>query len=179
MYGSVSEGCHNGARRGISGLTGRHNRARVTPNALSSLSSKEMIVPTSSKQPSRLPTKPRGKQLVKASSPSSQPFLRFYHSKSLRAKTLTVLTNLEKAKDSTKYRDALADIVEELTDSGMEYYFLRPLKLAEAGFFTEQSAKLGMAATTRILASVIHTIVGRMDSSQLLTVCSHIRQLME
>jgi hypothetical protein len=31
MYGSVSEGCPKRERRGISGLTGRHSRARITP----------------------------------------------------------------------------------------------------------------------------------------------------
>jgi hypothetical protein len=143
-----------------------------------------MIVPTSPKRPSKLPAKakppvkPRPKRLVKAP-PSPQPFLRFYHSESLRAKTLAVLTTLEEAKDCTKHRNALADIVAELTDSGMEYYFLRPLKLAKAGFFAEQSASLGMAATTRVLASVIRNIIGHMDNAQLLTVCSYIRQLME
>jgi hypothetical protein len=117
--------------------------------------------------------------LAKASPPSTEPFLRFYHSKSLRAKTLAVLATLEKAKDSTRHRDALADVIVELTESGMEYYFLRPLKLAHAGFFTEQSANLGMAATTRVWASVIRNIIGRMDSPQLLFVCNYIRQLME
>ncbi len=129
--------------------------------------------------PSKLRATPRLKPLLKASPPSSKPFLRFHHSKSLRAKTLGVLTKLEKAKDSTQHRNALADIVVELTDSGMEYYFLRPLKLAKAGFFTEQSANLGMGAATRVLASVIRNIIGRMDGPQLLTVCSHIRQLMK
>ena len=81
---------------------------------------------------------PRVKRVAKASAPSTQPFLRFYHSKSLRTKTLAVLATLEKAKDSTQHRDALADVIGELIDSGMEYYFLRPLKLAKAGFFTEQ-----------------------------------------
>ena len=136
-------------------------------------------MPAASKRPSKLPATARVKRGVNASSPSPQPFLRFYHSESLRAKTLAVLTALEKAKDSTKYRDALADIVVQLTDSGMEYYFLRPLKLAKAGFFVEQSANLGMAATTTVLASVIRNIIGGMDSPQLLTVCSYIRQLME
>jgi hypothetical protein len=119
------------------------------------------------------------KRVAKASSPSPQPFLRFYHLESLRAKTLAVLTTLEKAKDSTRYRDSLADIVVQLTDSGMEYYFLRPLKLAKAGFFVQQSANLGMAATTGVLASVIRNIIGGMASPQLLAVCSYIRQLME
>jgi hypothetical protein len=138
-----------------------------------------MIVPTPSKPPSKRPATARVKRVVKASSPSPQPFLRFYHSESLRAKTLAVLTALEKAKDSTSYRDALADIIVQLTDSGMEYYFLRPLKFAKAGFFVEQSANLGMAATTGVLASVIRSIIGGMDSPQLLAVCSYIRQLME
>ena len=126
-------------------------------------------MPTSSKRPSKLAAPPRVKPLVKASSRPAQPFRRFYHSKSLRAKTLAVLTTLEKAKDSTQHRDALADIVVKLTDSGMEYYFLKPLKLAKADFFVEQSANLGMAAPTRVLASVIRNIIGRMDNPQLLT----------
>ena len=136
-------------------------------------------MPAPSKRPSKPPPTARVKRVVKASSPSPQPFLRFYHSESLRAKTLAVLTTLEKAKDHTKYRGALADVVVQLTDSGMEYYFLRPLKLANVGFFVQQSANLGMSATTGVLASVIRNIIGGMDGPQLLAVCSHIRQLME
>ena len=94
-------------------------------------------------------------------------------------KTLAVLVTLEKAKDRTKYRDDLADVVVELTNSGMDYFFLRPLKIAKAGFFVEQSANLGMGAATRVLASVIRNIIGHMDSPQLLTICGYIRQLME
>jgi hypothetical protein len=138
-----------------------------------------MIVPAPSKRPSKPPATARVKRVVKDSSPSSQPFLRFYHSESLRAKTLAVLTTLEKAKDGTKHRGALADVFVQLTDSRMEYYFLRPLKLAKVGFFVQQSANLGMSATTGVLASVIRNIIGGMDGPQLLAVCSHIRQLME
>jgi hypothetical protein len=60
-------------------------------------------------------------------------FLRFYHSESLRAKTLTVLTAVEKAEDGTRHRDALADIVAELTDSGLHYYFLKPVEACQGG----------------------------------------------
>lgn len=108
-----------------------------------------------------------------------KPFLRFYHSESLRTRTLGVLDQIRKAKDKTQHRDALAEIVVELTDSGMEYFFLRPLKIAKAGFLVEQSANLGMAATTRVLASVIRNIIGRMDNAQLMSVSGSIRQLMK
>ncbi len=136
-------------------------------------------MPTSSKRSPKSKATPRVKRVAKASAPSTQPFLRFYHSKGLRTKTLAVLATLEKAKDSTQHRDALADVIGELIDNGMDYYFLRPLKLAKAGFFTEQTANLGMATATRVLASVIRNIIGRMDSPQLLFVCSYVRQLME
>jgi hypothetical protein len=118
------------------------------------------------------------KPLTKSSLRTAEPSLRFYHSKALRAKTLAVLSSVEHAKD-LQHRDELSDLVVELTNSGMDYYFLRPLRLAKAGFFVEQSAKVGMAATTRVLASVICSIIGRMDKPQLLTVCSYIRGLME
>jgi hypothetical protein len=111
--------------------------------------------------------------------PSDKPFLRFYHADSLRVKTLAVLTTIEQAQDSTRHRAALSDIVLELTDSGMEYYFLRPLKLAKVGFVVEQSAHLGMGGVMRVMTPVIRNIIGHMDKHHLLTVCRHIRQLME
>ena len=139
----------------------------------------EVAVPASPKQPSKPKAAPRVKRSIKTPQPSTKPFLRFYHSEALRAKTLAVLTAIEKAKDGKPHRDALADIVVELTDAGLEYYFMRPLKLAKAGFFTEQSASLGIGAVKRVFGSVIRNVIGRMDSPQLLSVCSSVRQLMK
>ena len=110
--------------------------------------------------------------------PSTHPFLRFYFSDSLHTKTLAVLTTVEQAKDSTRHRNALAGLVTELTNCGMDYYFLRPLRLAKVGFIVEQSANVGMAGVTRLLGSVIYNVIGNMDKSQLAAVCSYIRQLM-
>lgn len=128
------------------------------------------------------PAPKRVKAPVKPARPaakSSEPFLRFYHSAGLREKTLAVLTTLEKAKDSTQHRNALADIVAELTDSGMDYYFMRALKVAKVGFFVEQSANLGLGTTKRVFGSVIRNIIGHMDDPQLRSVCVSIRQLMK
>lgn len=135
-------------------------------------------MPALAKRTSKPKPRARTKPLAKSPSRTVEPFLRFYHSTALRTKTLSVLSSVEKEKD-LQHRDDLADIVVELTNSGMDYYFLRPLKLANAGFFVEQSAKVGMAATTRVLASVICSIIGRMEKPQLLSVCGYIRHLME
>jgi hypothetical protein len=88
-----------------------------------------------------------------------------------------VLDTLEQAHDATAHSDALADLVLALTNSGMDFYFMKPLKLAKAGFIMEQSANLGMAAVQQVMASVIRQIIGRMESPQLLSVCSSIRHL--
>ena len=110
--------------------------------------------------------------------PSTKPFLRFYHSDALRKKTLSVLNDVEGAEELTEHRDALADIVVELTVSGMDSFFMKPLKLAKAGFILEQSANLGMTGVQQVMASVIRQIIGRMDGPQLLSVCGSIRQFM-
>jgi len=124
-------------------------------------------------------SKPLAKRSAKAPAPPAQPFLRFYHSESLRAKTLSVLTTIEKSKDGKPNRDALAGIVVELTDSGLDYYFMRSLKLAKVGFFVEQTANLGLGAAKQVFASVIRNIIGRLDNPQLKSVCGTIRQLMK
>jgi hypothetical protein len=71
----------------------------------------------------------------------------------------------------------VAGLVSELIEAGMDYYFLRPLKLAEVGFVTEQSARLGMSGAVKVISSVSTKIILRMDGNQLLVVASYIRAL--
>ena len=124
--------------------------------------------------------KPPAKRGLKssASAPASKPFLRFHHSEALRKKTLSLLGAIEQAPEATAHRDALASLVVELTQSGLDSYFMEPLKLAKPGFMVEQSASLGMLGVQQVMASVIRQVIGRMDSPQLLSVCGSIRQFM-
>lgn len=132
---------------------------------------------TTAKRAAPTKDKPSPKLSAKSTT-ASKPFLRFYHSEALRKKTLTLLGTIEQARDATTHRDALSNLVIELTDSGMDYYFIKPLKLAKPGFLVEQSAKLGLAGVQQVMGSVVRQIIGRMDSPQLLSVCGSIRQLM-
>ena len=117
-------------------------------------------------------------KLPSSRSEASKPFLRFYHSELLREKTLSLLSSLEQAQDATKHRDGLASLVVELTNSGMEYYFTKPLKLAKPGFIVEQTASLGLLGVQQVMGSVIRKIICRMDGPQLISVCQSVRQLM-
>ena len=109
---------------------------------------------------------------------ADKPFLRFHHSASLRKKTLTVVEALEQAENPVAHADALADLVVELTNAGLDAYFMQPLKRAKPGFVVEQSAGLGMAGVQQVMGTVIRRVIGRMDGPQLLSVCGSVRQFM-
>jgi hypothetical protein len=135
-------------------------------------------MPTSAKRSSGSPGKRTARVPPRSPGSSSKPFLRFYYPAGLRKKALSVLGNLEHAQDATAHRGALADIVVKLTNSGMDYYFMKPLESAKAGFIVQQSANLGLAGAEQMMGSVIRNIIGRMDRPQLLSVCGSIRRLM-
>lgn len=109
---------------------------------------------------------------------ADKPFLRFHHSAPLRRKTLSVVEALEQAENPVAHADALADLVVELTNAGLDAYFLQPLKLAKPGFVVEQSASLGMVGVQQVMGTVIRRVIGRMDGAQLLSVCGSIGQFM-
>lgn len=110
--------------------------------------------------------------------PAPTPFLRFHHSEALREKTLALLGTIERARDRARYKETLSNLVMELTKSGMDAYFLQPLKLTRSGLIVEQSASFGLAGIQELMGSVVHQIIGRMDDAQILSVCRSIRQFM-
>ena len=106
-----------------------------------------------------------------------EPSLRFYHSKALRQKTDSVLTALESHPGHKNHGEDISDLVAELIDAGMDYYFLKALKEADVGFVAEQSARLGMSGAVKLVSSVSRKFITRMDHTQLLVVSTHIRAL--
>lgn len=136
----------------------------------------DMATPAKRRSPS--PSQRSAGLSAEPSEPSSQPFLRFYHSTELRKKTLSLLNTIEQAEDATAHRAALADIAVELMSSGLDYYLMKPLKRANPGFLVQQSASLGLAGAQQVMGSIVRNIIMRMDAPQLLSVCGSIRELM-
>ena len=152
--------------------------------------------PTTAQRTSKTPARSLAKTAVKAAAkpapkpaakkpaatpgkavPVAEPSMRFYHSKALRAKTHAVLEALEAAPDHPRHGDAMADLVSELIEAGMDYYFMRALKQAQVGFVAEQSARIGMSGAVKLISSVNRKFIVRMDKHQLLVVAQHIREL--
>jgi hypothetical protein len=104
--------------------------------------------------------------------------LRFFYSAPLRTRTLALLAAIERDKDPTKHAGALAALVVDLTEAGLDYYFLRPLRQAKVGFVARQSANFGLAGVLRIMSPMIRSILGGADATQLRSISRHIRHLM-
>ena len=132
-------------------------------------------MPTSAKRAAPPAAKRAPKKAVE---PVSKPFLRFHHSLELRVRTLEVLVTVEKAEKATTHVGELTELVLELTDVGMDQYFLQSLKATKANFVVQQSAALGLAGVQKVMGSVVRNILGRMDDRQLLVVCGSIRRFM-
>lgn len=132
-------------------------------------------MPTPAKRPAPATAKRAPKAAVQ---PVAKPFLRFHHSHELRVKTLEILVTVETAEKATEYSGELTELVLELTDHGMNQYFLQSLKATKANFVVQQSAALGLAGVKKVMGTVIRNILGRMDDRQLLVVCNSIREFM-
>lgn len=113
-----------------------------------------------------------------ASKPAAKPSFRFYHSEELHQEVMLVLATIESARDPTAHRNDLAEVAVKLTSSGLHYYFVKPLKVARAGFVLEQSASAGLAGAQQVIGSVIRNIITRMDGPQLLSIANSLRQFM-
>ena len=127
-------------------------------------------MPTSAKRPAPVPVKRARKEAVE---PTTKPFLRFHHSQELRMRTLEVLVAVENAEKATTYCRELTELVLELTDHGMDQYFLQSLKATKVNFVVQQSAALGLAGVQKMMGTVIRNILGRMDDRQLLVMALH------
>jgi len=135
-------------------------------------------MPVQSKRKSAAKSTKARKPATAPAGSSSRPFLRFYHSLELHEKTIRMLDTLESARDPTAHRTAFAELAVELTNSGLHYYFIKPLKDSNAGFMLEQSASMGMVGVQQVIGTVIRNIIGRMDAPQLLSIGHSLRQFM-
>ncbi len=109
---------------------------------------------------------------------SELPSLRFHYPATLHVQALDVLEALETADDATRHRGALSDVVLELTEAGLEWYFVKAVRDAKVGYVAEQTTKLGLSSIRKVMGPVVRRVIGGMEHDQLRAVGGHIRSLM-
>lgn len=107
----------------------------------------------------------------------AKPSVRFFCSAGLRRRTDAVLAGIDSDDDATRHAGALSSVVVELTETGLDYYFLRPLRDAKFGFVARQTASLGMSGALRVMSPIIGRVLAGANTKQLRGVAQHIRHL--
>lgn len=110
--------------------------------------------------------------------PSPPRFLRFPPPPALRTRMLKLLEKIDADPDPARHTDELCTLVIGLTESGMDYYFLKAAVDAKLGFVARQTATFGVAGAVRVMAPIVRTVLGGADAAQLKAVSKHIRGLM-
>ena len=114
-----------------------------------------------------------------AAKPSPHPSLRGVYPAPLRKRTLALVDAIERDEDALVHTTPFGDVLVELTEVGMGYFFLSPLERAKAGFVVRQGAELGMSGALRVMAPVIRTLIGRLDAEQLRVVGLFVREILD
>jgi len=108
---------------------------------------------------------------------AAKPSMRFYHSVALRTRTEKLLAAIDKSENPTEHARAFADLVVDLSEAGMEYYFLKPIRQAKFGIVAQKTASLGMSGALRVLSPIVRTILHGATAAQLKVIAEHMRHL--
>ena len=122
--------------------------------------------------------KPKAAIPKPARASADKPFLRFTHAKPLRVRTLQVLDAIDTDDDPLPHRDALGKLIVELSNAGLNFFFIESVGKLKMGFIVNQTASLGIGSVMRVLGPTVRNIVGRMDKKQLRQVSGIMRQMM-
>ena len=77
-------------------------------------------------------------------------------------------------------RQAIADLIDmilDLTDTGLAYFFLHPLELVGVGAIRRKGAEVALGTAGRVLPSVVRSTVGSMSENQILQLVDFIETI--
>ncbi len=108
---------------------------------------------------------------------AAKPSLRFHYPAALRTRAEHILAAIEQDDDPTGQTGALADLVVDLTEAGMDYYFMRAIRQAKLGLVAQKTAQFGMSGSLRLMAPMVRTVLHGANATQLRAIAAHLRQL--
>ena len=90
-----------------------------------------------------------------------------------------VLGRMREARDPRALVEDLALLVAELTERGLDRYFLEPLRRVEAGPVARSAARLGVSAAARTLPPMVRRVLRSLDGEQLRGIADFLEERLE
>ena len=96
----------------------------------------------------------------------------------LRLRAESIVERLRSDTDKKQHASELVEVVVEMTDRGLHYYFLHPLEQAQVGAMTRGAVELALRTAGRTLPMVIRKTVRSLGNEQLSSVADFIDHIL-
>jgi hypothetical protein len=72
----------------------------------------------------------------------------------------------------------LVAVILELTENGLDYYFLEPLRRMRVGAMGMTTARLGIAAAGRSIQAIVRRVLSSLNEEQILSIAEFVDELL-
>ncbi|GEM_PF-1068424 len=108
----------------------------------------------------------------------SRSYIAFPIPEDLRNRTLEALEDLRQAQDITGYADRLMDLVEEIANHGMSYFFLHPVEMVGMNIVAQKTIGVTINSGKKAVMAVSRQLARRLDEQQLRDIADFLEGLM-
>ena len=109
---------------------------------------------------------------------TESPRIGFRISPELAARTESAVAGVRQDPADRDRVDELVEVVLEMTDVGLDYYYLEPLRRARVGAMATGAAKLGLATAERSIPPIVRRVLTGLDAEQILEIAEFIDDLL-
>ncbi|WP_369602770.1 hypothetical protein AAIA72_07430 [Hahella sp. SMD15-11] len=79
---------------------------------------------------------------------------------------------------ASQHVDLMYEVIMDMTVSGMEFYFMEPLRRVNAGSMTMKIAQMGLSSTQKGIRMVIRKVLHRLTEEQLVAITGFIEEIL-
>ncbi len=96
----------------------------------------------------------------------------------LRTRTLETLQELRAADSISGYADRLIDLVDEISEHGMRYFFLHPVELVGLNTMAQKTIGVTIQSGKKAVLGVSRQLARRLDEEQLRQIADFLESLL-
>jgi hypothetical protein len=111
------------------------------------------------------------------STPRPRPYVAFPIPDELRDETMDLITELRESDDHAGFADRLIEVVDRISDHGMQYFFIYPTRLVGMGPVTIKALDVSIQTGKKAILTISRQIARRLDRDQLLRIGDFLESL--
>lgn len=105
-------------------------------------------------------------------------YLAYPLSKELKDKAFSVIHKMKHSKQPKKHVNELIQLIMELTDAAIDYFYYHPVELAKVDIVGKNAVNLGLKAAKKGVNVIARKVVTSMNDKQLLIIVNFIQSVL-